>query len=98
MTKYCLHCGSTLGIDCGDAEPDFNDNFCSKICYQKRSNKITDEQLMMFADGELNNRELSMNIISALIDGDKELQARLDVFVKTRSALLNSLLTKEEDI
>ena len=60
--------------------------------------KFTDEQLMMFADGELNNRELSMNIISALIDGDKELQARLDVFVKTRSALLNSLLTKEEDI
>jgi|TARA_R100001530_G_scaffold128997_1_gene99016 anti-sigma factor RsiW len=60
--------------------------------------KFTDEQLMMFADGELNNRELSMDIISALIDGDKELQARLDVFVKTRSALLNSLLTKEKDI
>ena len=97
MTKYCLHCGSTLGIDCGDAEPDFNDDFCSKICYQKRSSKITDEQLMMFADGELNNKELSMDIMSALIKGDKNLSARLDVFVKT-STLLRSLITKEKDI
>jgi len=99
MTKYCLHCGSALGIDCGDAEPDFNDDFCSNICYQKGINKskFTDMQLMMFADGELNDRELSMDIISALIKGDKELKGRLDVFVKT-STLLRSLLTKEEDI
>ena len=59
--------------------------------------KFTDEQLMMFADGELNDKELSMDIIGALINGDKELKGRLDVFVKT-STLLRSLLTKEEDI
>ena len=59
--------------------------------------KFTDMQLMKFADGELNNRELSMDIISALIKGDKELNARLDVFVKT-STLLKGLLTKEKDI
>ena len=99
MTKHCLHCGSTLGIDCGDAEPDFNDDFCSKICYQKGINKskFTDMQLMKFADGELNNKELAMDIISALVKGDKELHARLDVFVKT-STLLKGLLTKEKDI
>ena len=59
--------------------------------------KFTDEQLMMFADGELNDKELSMDIIGALINGDKELKGRLDVFVKT-STLLRSLLTKEKDI
>ena len=59
--------------------------------------KFTDMQLMKFADGELNDRELSMDIISALINGDKELKGRLDVFVKT-STLLRSLLTKEKDI
>jgi|TARA_B110000263_G_C15311798_1_gene513873 anti-sigma factor RsiW len=59
--------------------------------------KFTDEQLMMFADGELNNKELSMDIMSALIKGDKDLSARLDVFVKT-STLLRSLITKEKDI
>jgi len=32
--SYCLQCGSLLGQDCGDAEPDYNDNFCSKICYE----------------------------------------------------------------
>jgi len=59
--------------------------------------EFTDEQLMMFADGELNNKEISMDIISALIKGDKDLSARLDVFVKT-STLLRGLLTKEKDI
>ena len=59
--------------------------------------EFTDEQLMMFADGELNNKELSMDIMSALIAGDKDLSARLDVFVKT-STLLRSLITKEKDI
>ena len=32
--KYCLNCGSLLGLDCGDAEPDYNENYCSKGCYQ----------------------------------------------------------------
>ena len=59
--------------------------------------EFTDEQLMMFADGELNNKEISMDIISALIKGDKDLSARLDVFVKT-STLLRGLLTKEKDM
>ena len=33
----CLQCGSKLGGDCGDAEPDFNAQFCSKGCFQKHS-------------------------------------------------------------
>ena len=31
--KYCLNCGSLLGLDCGDAEPDYNENYCSEGCY-----------------------------------------------------------------
>jgi len=33
---YCLNCGSRLGGDCGDAEPDFNAQFCSKGCYEEK--------------------------------------------------------------
>jgi len=32
--NYCKHCGSTLGIDCGEAEPDYNEHYCSKGCYE----------------------------------------------------------------
>ena len=30
--SHCLNCGSLIGKDCGDAEPDYNDYFCSKLC------------------------------------------------------------------
>ena len=56
--------------------------------------KITDKQLMMFADGELNNKELSMDIITKVLEDSPEgedVRKRLDVFVKTRS-VLKSLL------
>ena len=62
--------------------------------------KITDRQLMMFADGELNNKELSMDIIHKVLqDGDEgdDLRKRLNVFVKTRSALINSLIGNKND-
>ena len=29
---YCKNCGSTLGLDCGEAEPDYNHEYCSKGC------------------------------------------------------------------
>ena len=32
--KYCLNCGSLLGLDCGDAEPDYNEDYCSEGCYK----------------------------------------------------------------
>lgn len=32
--KYCLFCGSKLGIDCGDAEPDYNEDYCSFHCFK----------------------------------------------------------------
>ena len=32
---YCKNCGSKLGIDCGHAEPDFNQEYCSKGCYEE---------------------------------------------------------------
>jgi len=28
----CLQCNSVLGVECGDAEPDFSDEFCSIGC------------------------------------------------------------------
>ena len=52
--------------------------------------KFSDQTLMMFVDGELENKELSMDILGAIIKGDKKLQARLDVFVKTREVLTKS--------
>jgi len=30
----CRHCGSTLGLDCGDAEPDYDAAHCSAGCYR----------------------------------------------------------------
>ena len=30
---YCKNCGSKLGVDCGDAEADFNEEFCSFGCH-----------------------------------------------------------------
>ena len=56
--------------------------------------KITDRQLMMFADGELNNKELSMDIVAKILEDSPEgedVRKRLNVFVKTRS-VLKSLL------
>jgi len=34
MEKSCLNCGSRLGIDCGEAEPDYDENYCSEGCYK----------------------------------------------------------------
>ncbi len=33
MGKSCLNCGSRLGIDCGEAEPDYDEIYCSEGCY-----------------------------------------------------------------
>ena len=62
--------------------------------------KITDRQLMMFADGELNNKELAMDIVTKILEDSPEgedVRKRLNVFVKTRSALINSLLGAKDD-
>ena len=32
--RYCKTCGSRLGIDCGEAESDYNQNYCSIGCYK----------------------------------------------------------------
>ena len=56
---------------------------------------FSDEDLMKFADGELNNKELSMDIIHKVLqDGDEadDVRKRLNVFTKTRSALINALI------
>ena len=34
--NYCKTCGSKLGIECGDAEPDYNEDYCSVGCYESR--------------------------------------------------------------
>jgi len=33
LNKQCLNCDLTLGQDCGDAEPDYDENYCSEGCY-----------------------------------------------------------------
>ena len=65
--------------------------------------KFSDQTLMKFVDGELEDKGLSMDILSDVIKGDKKLKARLDVFVKTRevltkkgNTLLLNLLTQEK--
>jgi LDH2 family malate/lactate/ureidoglycolate dehydrogenase len=57
-------------------------------------NKFTDEELMAFADKETST-ERSMDILGVLLQGDdeaKELAKRLDVFIDTRNALINTLI------
>ena len=49
--------------------------------------KFSDMDLMRFVDGELENKELSMDIIGAVIGKDKDLIARLRVFIDTREVL-----------
>ncbi len=58
--------------------------------------KYSDEDLMKLADGELNDSDLSMRILSDIIDGDKELESRLEVFTKTRNTLINAFMQQEK--
>ena len=61
---------------------------------------FSDEDLMKFADGELNNKELAMDIIHKVLqDGDEgdDLRKRLNVFTKTRTALINALIGDKHD-
>ena len=38
---YCNNCGSVLGLECGEAEPDYNEDFCSKGCYEETTKILT---------------------------------------------------------
>ena len=61
--------------------------------------KFTDVVLMKFADGELDNKELSMDILSELLKDTPEskvLSKRLDVFTSTRNALVNALIGEKK--
>jgi len=58
--------------------------------------KYSDEDLMKLADGELNDSDLSMRILSDIIDGDKELESRLEVFTETRNTLINAFMQQEK--
>jgi|TARA_B110000285_G_C15044023_1_gene573319 hypothetical protein len=49
--------------------------------------KFSDMDLMRFVDGELENKELSMDIMGDLLLGDEDLKARLRVFAETREVL-----------
>ena len=56
--------------------------------------KYSDEILMKLADGELNDSDLSMRILSDIIDGDTELESRLEVFTKTRNTLITAFMNQ----
>ena len=49
---------------------------------------------MKLADGELNDSDLSMRILSDIIDGDKELESRLEVFTKTHNTLITAFMSQ----
>jgi hypothetical protein len=49
---------------------------------------------MKLADGELNDSDLAMRILSDIVDGDKELESRLEVFTKTRNTLLTAFMNQ----
>lgn len=38
--NYCKNCGTKLGIDCGEAEQDFNKDFCSERCYLEGAKSV----------------------------------------------------------
>ena len=40
-TRHCAHCGSALGLDCGEAEPDYDREHCSIGCYVQARVAIT---------------------------------------------------------
>ena len=61
---------------------------------QQMKPKYSDEVLMRLADGELNNSDLSMRILSDIIDGDTELESRLEVFTKTRNTLITAFMNQ----
>ena len=61
---------------------------------QQMKPKYSDEVLMKLADGELNNSDLSMRILSDIIDGDTELESRLEVFTKTRNTLITAFMNQ----
>ena len=56
--------------------------------------KFSDTDLMQFADKETKGKK-AMEILVALLKGDdeaKELAKRLDVFMSTRTALINNII------
>jgi anti-sigma factor RsiW len=49
--------------------------------------KFSEIDLMKFVDGELEDKELSMNIMGDLLTGDEDLKTRLRVYAETREVL-----------
>lgn len=41
--EYCKKCGSKLDVDCGQAEPDYNNDFCSVKCYEQSNGEKQDD-------------------------------------------------------
>ena len=48
--RYCAHCGSVIGLDCGEAEPDFDSLHCSVGCYYERNQKHLKVELIEETD------------------------------------------------
>jgi hypothetical protein len=52
----CLNCGLDLNIDCGDAEPNYNNDFCSVGCYDQRVIIELSKQNIYFLEDVLINQ------------------------------------------
>jgi hypothetical protein len=61
---------------------------------------FSDEDLMKFADGELNNKEMSMDIINKVLEDSPEaedVRKRLNVFTATRNTLITAFINHDKD-
>jgi hypothetical protein len=64
-SRLCIECGTVLGLDCGDAEPDFSDEYCSEGCAQQTAGLGYDRDVLEAAQ----RIEAAALELAALIDG-----------------------------
>ena len=56
--QYCKNCGSTLGIDCGEAEADYDTEFCSVGCHDEAEKEQPSVEELKYQDRAPNYKEL----------------------------------------
>ena len=57
--ENCIACGSTLGLDCGEAEPDYDEAYCSVGCAGEPRNVVEIiESIINRADYQWNDKEM----------------------------------------
>lgn len=91
--KYCNMCGSTLGVDCGVAEPDFDDKFCSKGCFQEF---FEENKIVQLVAGRLQKGYKKYNQIMPIDDGRDWIEECLEEILDCCVYLGNALIILKE--